>query len=294
MASGWRCRCCTYFHAVDVGEADFLQCKLCFGERAETNGAEVATSARESPPPPPPPPPKRQRLLIDLSLDVAAPEPVSAPAGEPAPAHPTPAMPAAAAPEALRPQILAAAPGRMPWPMPEPVSARAPAPTEAPAPALVPVPTPAPVLVPAPAPAPASLPAPAPVPLPAPVPANAPAKNAFAVLAAAAARSTAPPAPQRRAAAARPRAWGDSTPVCALGDVARCRALLDEHGAVVFRAVATPAELADAERLFWEWLERTRPAVSRDRAATHTDAVFESLGYANTGVIAKESIGQSR
>ena len=96
-------------------------------------------------------------------------------------------------------------------------------------------------------------------------------------------------------AAHRPPAWGaDLLPVCEVGDVARCQALLEEHGCVVFRAVATCCELKEAEDLFWRWLERADPSVRRGACETQTCAAFSALGYRATGVLTARSVGQSR
>mmetsp|Transcript_13713 Transcript_13713/g.44721 ORF Transcript_13713/g.44721 Transcript_13713/m.44721 type:complete len:489 (-) Transcript_13713:48-1514(-) len=90
----------------------------------------------------------------------------------------------------------------------------------------------------------------------------------------------------------RQRPWGAELPVCAVGDVEGCRRLLDEHGVVVFRSVADAASVKRAEDLFWRWLE-THTSARRGDARTHLPSVFESIGYANTGVVTKFSVGQS-
>ena len=49
--------------------------------------------------------------------------------------------------------------------------------------------------------------------------------------------------------------------------------------------------------LFWDWLESSsagrKAGLKRSRPSTHTNAVWKSLGYANTGVMTGESVGQS-
>lgn len=90
----------------------------------------------------------------------------------------------------------------------------------------------------------------------------------------------------------RQSAWLPQVPVCELGDVKTCRSLLAKYGVVVFRGVLSAAAVAQAEGLFWDWLERHTTA-RRSKIETHTSAVFSSLGYPNTGVINNYSIGQS-
>lgn len=81
--------------------------------------------------------------------------------------------------------------------------------------------------------------------------------------------------------------------VCAVGDKARCAALLKRHGVVVFRDVASRRDVEALESDFWDWLEREHPTVDRNKPATHAPRVWSELGYANTGVITAGSIGQS-
>jgi hypothetical protein len=66
---------------------------------------------------------------------------------------------------------------------------------------------------------------------------------------------------------------------------------------VVFRNVATEADLAKGESLFWDWLEQTAAGRSVGLKcnvhATHKSSVWKALGYSNTGVMVGESVGQS-
>ncbi len=82
-----------------------------------------------------------------------------------------------------------------------------------------------------------------------------------------------------------------------VGDGSKARALLRRDGCVVFKGAASAAELAVGEALFWDWLEGTaagaKAGLRRDRPHTHTNEVWKSLGYSNTGVMAGESVGQS-
>jgi len=77
----------------------------------------------------------------------------------------------------------------------------------------------------------------------------------------------------------------------------RARQLLARDGVVLFRGVASAADLAEAEGKFWSWLERTeagrRVGLKRQAPATHKSSVWKGLGYANTGILASESAGQS-
>jgi hypothetical protein len=89
----------------------------------------------------------------------------------------------------------------------------------------------------------------------------------------------------------RPPAW--APPACELGDIQTCAETMERNGVVVFRSVATAADLQRGEELFWDWAESVRPGVKRHDASTHTTKVWNSLGYKNSGVMAQESAGQS-
>lgn len=84
---------------------------------------------------------------------------------------------------------------------------------------------------------------------------------------------------------------------CSLDDPVRAQELLQRDGVVVFKNVASAAELAAGEGLFWEWLEATEVArkvgLRRDQPHTHKSSVFKELGYANTGVMSGGCVGQS-
>jgi len=86
-------------------------------------------------------------------------------------------------------------------------------------------------------------------------------------------------------------------PHCDLGDHARAAELMREHGVVVFKRVVDPDVLARGVHLFWDWLENTDPGqavgISRLEPTSHKTQVWHQLGYANTGVMSKSSIGQS-
>ena len=100
-------------------------------------------------------------------------------------------------------------------------------------------------------------------------------------------------AARARPADGRQPPWGDETPVCAIGDVSRCAALLKRFGVVVFRGVVPADDRSRLESLFWDWLEREHEGVDRARPATHAPHVFDSLGHRNSGVVNTGSIGQS-
>jgi hypothetical protein len=66
---------------------------------------------------------------------------------------------------------------------------------------------------------------------------------------------------------------------------------------VVFRGVASAQDLEEAEHKFWHWLERSeagrKVGLRRHAHATHKSSVWKALGYANTGILAAGSVGQS-
>ena len=65
----------------------------------------------------------------------------------------------------------------------------------------------------------------------------------------------------------------------------------------MFRGVASSEELRVGETKFWDWLENTeagrRAGLIRGLPRTHTSRVWKDLGYANTGILTREGIGQS-
>jgi hypothetical protein len=61
---------------------------------------------------------------------------------------------------------------------------------------------------------------------------------------------------------------------CVLGDLETCSSIIERDGVVVFRSVATEADLRRGEELFWEWVERARPGVKRHDPTTHTTKVW--------------------
>ncbi|KAJ8603742.1 hypothetical protein CTAYLR_000270 [Chrysophaeum taylorii] len=84
----------------------------------------------------------------------------------------------------------------------------------------------------------------------------------------------------------------EELPVCRVGEEARCRELLGEHGVVVIRGAVSRRDVEEAESLFWKWLE-THTSARRDAPGSLTAEVCRNLGYANTGVVNAYSIGHS-
>ena len=88
-------------------------------------------------------------------------------------------------------------------------------------------------------------------------------------------------------------------PVALAGDGPGLRAALDEHGFCAVRAVASSAELAALEALFFEWLEAApalagaRAAPARVFGAADRGGGWRALGYENTGVLCGRGLGQS-
>lgn len=82
-------------------------------------------------------------------------------------------------------------------------------------------------------------------------------------------------------------------PRCEVGDATRMRAALRDVGVVLLRNVAKCEELAHAERLFFDWLEDLPLGIRVSKPRNMKSAIWQKLGYSNTGVIANYSIGQS-
>ena len=86
-------------------------------------------------------------------------------------------------------------------------------------------------------------------------------------------------------------------PSCEIGDVAKCRAIMEEYGCVVFKGVASDAELEAGERHLWDWLEGLGLGIKRDDLATHTTrGVWDQLNgdkSARNGVVGRFSVGHS-
>jgi hypothetical protein len=69
-----------------------------------------------------------------------------------------------------------------------------------------------------------------------------------------------------------------------VGDVAAVRQALDIAGAVIMRQVVGKEQLAEAEHLFFDWLESLPLDIDQRTPCTMRDTIWRRLGYADTGV----------
>lgn len=67
---------------------------------------------------------------------------------------------------------------------------------------------------------------------------------------------------------------------------------LEEHGYVVVREAASPADCAEAEQLLWQFLA-DNAGFAREDPKTWTDENFLKVGCIATGIVSKAGIGQS-
>jgi len=82
-------------------------------------------------------------------------------------------------------------------------------------------------------------------------------------------------------------------PRIALTNVGGIREALRQTGTCIVKHVVRPSELEHAEGLLWAWLESLSLGISRSDPRSMRGKAWKQLGYANTGVVAEYSIGQS-
>ncbi|CAM9328188.1 unnamed protein product, partial [Heterosigma akashiwo] len=76
-----------------------------------------------------------------------------------------------------------------------------------------------------------------------------------------------------------------------VGDKEGAKVALDKYGVCIFSKVAEADQLAEAEHLFWSWIEGLGMGFNRN--ISESLANLEQLGYRGTGIISKYGIGQT-